>query len=57
MSARSMSMAEALRDAMRVAMKGDPAVFLLGQDIGISGGFGGGFTVTLLWILPFPKPR
>jgi acetoin:2,6-dichlorophenolindophenol oxidoreductase subunit beta len=47
MSARHMSMAEALRDAMRVAMKGDPAVFLLGQDIGIPGGFGGGFTVTL----------
>jgi acetoin:2,6-dichlorophenolindophenol oxidoreductase subunit beta len=47
MSARSMTMAEALRDAMRLAMKRDPAVFLLGQDIGISGGFGGGFTVTL----------
>jgi pyruvate/2-oxoglutarate/acetoin dehydrogenase E1 component len=42
-----MTMAEALRDAMRLAMKRNPAVFLLGQDIGISGGFGGGFTVTL----------
>jgi pyruvate dehydrogenase E1 component beta subunit len=39
-------MAEALRDAMRLAMRRDPAVFLIGQDIGISGGFGGGFTVT-----------
>jgi pyruvate dehydrogenase E1 component beta subunit len=42
-----MSMAEALRDAMRIAMRQDERVFLLGQDIGIPGGFGGGFTVTL----------
>jgi len=47
MSARLMTMAEALRDAMRLAMRRDPSVFLLGQDIGIPGGFGGGFTVTL----------
>lgn len=46
-SAREMTMAEALRDAMRVAMQSDPAVFLIGEDIGIPGGFGGGFTVTL----------
>ena len=32
---------------MRLAMKRNPLVFLMGQDIGISGGFGGGFTVTL----------
>jgi pyruvate/2-oxoglutarate/acetoin dehydrogenase E1 component len=44
---RPMSMAEALRDAMRLAMREDATVFLLGEDIGISGGFGGGFTVTL----------
>jgi pyruvate dehydrogenase E1 component beta subunit len=42
-----MGMAEALRDAMRVAMRSDPNVVLLGEDIGVSGGFGGGFTVTL----------
>jgi pyruvate/2-oxoglutarate/acetoin dehydrogenase E1 component len=42
-----MGMAEALRDAMRIAMQTDPTVFLLGEDIGVSGGFGGGFTVTL----------
>src|SRR5215472_5521817 len=41
------SMAEALRAAMRLAMRRDPSVFLLGEDIGIAGGFGGGFTVTL----------
>ncbi len=42
-----MGMAEALRDAMRIAMAADPTVFLLGEDIGVPGGFGGGFTVTL----------
>ncbi len=40
-------MAEALRDAMRLAMREDPRVFLIGEDIGIKDGFGGGFTVTL----------
>ena len=42
-----MTMAEALRDGMRLAMRSDPSVFLIGEDIGIDGGFGGGFTVTL----------
>lgn len=46
-SKRKMTMAEALRDAMRLALEKDPTVFLLGEDIGIEGGFGGGFTVTL----------
>ena len=32
---------------MRLAMRRDSSVFLLGQDIGVPGGFGGGFTVTL----------
>jgi pyruvate dehydrogenase E1 component beta subunit len=44
---REMTMAEALRDAMWQAMQADPDVFLLGEDIGVKGGFGGGFTVTL----------
>lgn len=44
---RQMTMAEALREAMRQAMEEDPTVFLLGEDIGVEGGFGGGFTVTL----------
>lgn len=47
MKSVSMTMAEALRDGMRVTMRHDPNVFLLGEDIGVSGGFGGGFTVTL----------
>jgi pyruvate/2-oxoglutarate/acetoin dehydrogenase E1 component len=44
---KRIGMAEALRDAMRIAMETDPTVFLLGEDIGVPGGFGGGFTVTL----------
>ncbi len=47
MATQSMGMAEALRSAMRTAMQEDETVFLLGEDIGIAGGFGGGFTVTL----------
>jgi pyruvate dehydrogenase E1 component beta subunit len=42
-----MTMVEALRDGLRVAMRSDPAVFLIGEDLGVQGGFGGGFTVTL----------
>jgi pyruvate/2-oxoglutarate/acetoin dehydrogenase E1 component len=47
MSTREMTMVEALRDGLRVALRSDPAVFLIGEDLGVSGGFGGGFTVTL----------
>ena len=42
-----MSIAEALRQAIREEMIRDPRVFCIGEDIGISGGFGGAFTVTL----------
>jgi len=42
-----LTMVEALRDALNLALRGDPAVFLLGEDLGVPGGFGGGFTVTL----------
>ncbi|MCC7359997.1 MAG: alpha-ketoacid dehydrogenase subunit beta [Anaerolineales bacterium] len=42
-----MSIAEALRETIRAEMRRDPRVFCLGEDIGISGGFGGAFTVTL----------
>jgi pyruvate dehydrogenase E1 component beta subunit len=47
MTTRKMNFVEALRDAMRLAMRRDSSVFVLGQDIGIVGGFGGGFTVSL----------
>lgn len=42
-----MSIAEALRTAIREEMRRDPRVFCIGEDIGIQGGFGGAFTVTL----------
>jgi len=42
-----MSIAEALRQAIREEMARDPRVFCIGEDIGIQGGFGGAFTVTL----------
>lgn len=42
-----MTIAEALRAAIRDEMRRDPRVVCLGEDIGIPGGFGGAFTVTL----------
>lgn len=42
-----MTIAEALRQAIREEMRRDPTVFCIGEDIGISGGWGGAFTVTL----------
>jgi acetoin:2,6-dichlorophenolindophenol oxidoreductase subunit beta len=42
-----MTIAEALRQAIREEMHRDARVFCLGEDIGIEGGFGGAFTVTL----------
>jgi pyruvate dehydrogenase E1 component beta subunit len=42
-----MSIAEAIRQGIREEMRRDPTVFCIGEDIGIPGGFGGAFTVTL----------
>jgi len=42
-----MTIAEALRQAIREEMIRDERVFCVGEDIGIEGGFGGAFTVTL----------
>src|SRR5512139_361067 len=42
-----MTIAEALRQAIREEMQRDERVFCIGEDIGIDGGFGGAFTVTL----------
>jgi pyruvate/2-oxoglutarate/acetoin dehydrogenase E1 component len=39
--------AEALRDAIAEEMARDPSVFCIGEDIGVPGGWGGAFTVTL----------
>src|SRR5262245_55231745 len=43
----TMTIAEALREGIREEMRRDPTVFCLGEDIGVEGGFGGAFTVTL----------
>ncbi|MCE5258289.1 MAG: alpha-ketoacid dehydrogenase subunit beta [Chloroflexi bacterium] len=42
-----MSIAQALRQGIREEMQRDERVFCIGEDIGISGGWGGAFTVTL----------
>ena len=44
---RRLTMVEALREALREEMRRDQRVILLGEDIGVPGGFGGAFTVTL----------
>ena len=41
------TIAQALRDGIREEMRRDERVFCIGEDIGIEGGFGGAFTVTL----------
>ena len=46
-TSRRLTMVEALREALREEMRRDERVILLGEDIGIPGGFGGAFTVTL----------
>jgi pyruvate dehydrogenase E1 component beta subunit len=42
-----LSIAEALRAGIAEEMRRDPAVFCMGEDIAIPGGWGGAFTVTL----------
>jgi acetoin:2,6-dichlorophenolindophenol oxidoreductase subunit beta len=42
-----LSIAEAIREGIREEMRRDPSVFCIGEDIGVKGGFGGAFTVTL----------
>jgi 2-oxoisovalerate dehydrogenase E1 component len=46
-STRRLGIAEALREAITEEMAADPRVFCIGEDIGIPGGWGGAFTVTL----------
>ena len=44
---RHLGIAEALREGLTEEMAADPRVFCIGEDIGIPGGWGGAFTVTL----------
>ena len=46
-TSRKLTIVEALREALREEMRRDERVILLGEDIGVEGGFGGAFTVTL----------
>ena len=39
--------AEALRDGIAEEMQRDKRVFCIGEDIGVPGGWGGAFTVTI----------
>lgn len=54
---RKMTMVEALREALREEMRRDERVILLGEDIGVEGGFGGAFTVTLGLVEEFGHRR
>jgi len=49
-----LGIAEALRECIRSEMKRDERVFCIGEDIGIPGGWGGAFTVTLGLEQDFP---
>lgn len=44
---KRLGIAEALREGITEEMAADPAVFCIGEDIGVPGGWGGAFTVTL----------
>lgn len=44
---RMLSIAEALREAIREEMAEDDSVVLLGEDVGVPGGFGGAFGIYL----------
>jgi len=44
---RRLGIAEALREGIAEEMAADPSVFCIGEDIGVRGGWGGAFTVTL----------
>ena len=43
----TLTIAEALREAITEEMRRDKTVFCIGEDIGVPGGWGGAFTVTL----------
>ncbi len=44
---RRLTIAEAIREGIAEEMERDPRVFLIGEDVGIPGGFGGAFGVYL----------
>jgi pyruvate/2-oxoglutarate/acetoin dehydrogenase E1 component len=52
---KRLSIAEALREGIAEEMRRDPAVFCMGEDIAVPGGWGGAFTVTLGLEKEFPE--
>ena len=52
---RVLTIAEALREGIVEEMERDKRVFCIGEDIGIPGGWGGAFTVTLNLEQKFPE--
>jgi len=54
---RRLSIGEALREAVAEEMRRDESVFLIGEDIGIEGGFGGAFGVYLGLVEEFGRDR
>lgn len=56
-AARRLTIGEALREAIAEEMRRDPEVFLLGEDIGVEGGFGGAFGVYLGLVEEFGHER
>ncbi len=52
---KHLGIAEALREAIGEEMDRDPRVFCIGEDIAVSGGWGGAFTVTLGLEERFPE--
>ncbi len=54
---RRLTIAEALREAIAEEMRRDESVFLIGEDIGVPGGFGGAFGVYLGLVEEFGRGR
>jgi len=54
---RRLTIAEALREAVAEEMRRDASVFLIGEDIGVEGGFGGAFGVYLGLVEEFGHER
>jgi pyruvate/2-oxoglutarate/acetoin dehydrogenase E1 component len=54
---RKLTIAEALREGIAEEMRRDPSVFLIGEDIGVEGGFGGAFGVYLGLVEEFGHDR
>lgn len=54
---RRLTIAEALREAVAEEMRRDDRVFLIGEDVGVEGGFGGAFGVYLGLVEEFGHER